>query len=148
MGYTRVRVSRLVFVACVACCIISEASPPPKTAFHSLHRKLFHNYRDWCESMRVAPVFTSTAPPDHYGGADKAEVQRVSSIPSLLYVSVENSLRAVLDCACVRRAELSVYCLRFGSPIVVLYYCTVLINPNVLHGRLHPSMISNGFSWG
>ncbi|CAB1098159.1 GT48 [Ectocarpus sp. CCAP 1310/34] len=42
---------------------------PHKTAIHSLHAKLFRNYRDWCESMRIAPCFMPHPPPnDGYGG--------------------------------------------------------------------------------
>lgn len=55
--------------------IYREASLPPRSAIHSLHRKLFLNYTDWCESMRVAPNLMPVPPhSDDYGGVDKAEV--------------------------------------------------------------------------
>lgn len=46
---------------------------------HSLHNKLFRNYKDWCESMRIAPCFMPHPPAndDGYGGSggsDKLEV--------------------------------------------------------------------------
>ncbi|CAM9737779.1 unnamed protein product, partial [Hapterophycus canaliculatus] len=41
---------------------LDGASLPPKTAIHSLHNKLFRNYRDWCESMRIAPCFMPYPP--------------------------------------------------------------------------------------
>ena len=53
---------------------------PTKTAIHSLHNKLFRNYKDWCESMRIAPCFMPYPPAndDIYGGrggSDKLEVR-------------------------------------------------------------------------
>lgn len=45
-----------------------EASLPPRSAIHSLHRKLFMNYRDWCEAMHVRPYFKP--PSESAGNAD------------------------------------------------------------------------------
>eukprot|EP00904_Undaria_pinnatifida_P012897 jgi/Undpi1/8738/HiC_scaffold_25.g11200.m1 len=56
----------------------TEGSLPPKSAVHSLHSKVFTNYRDWCESMRIAPNLMplprTSETLETYGGAtDKAE---------------------------------------------------------------------------
>lgn len=60
--------------------VLSGAFLPTKTAIHSLHNRLFRNYKDWCESMRIAPCFMPYPPAndDEYGGrggSEKLEVR-------------------------------------------------------------------------
>lgn len=48
---------------------------------HSLHNKLFRNYKDWCESMRIAPCFMPYPQANDAiygggrGGSEKVEVR-------------------------------------------------------------------------
>lgn len=86
-----------MLASCLRFRFAREAQLPPRSAIHSLHRKLFLNYTDWCESMRVAPKFMPVPPPtDEYGGVDKAEVGGLGKINAeqqsyMLYMGVRQT---------------------------------------------------------
>lgn len=67
--------------------VLRGAFLPTKTAMHSLHNKLFRNYKDWCESMRIAPCFMPYPPgnDDVYGGRGGSEKMEVRTLFSFVF---------------------------------------------------------------
>ncbi|CAM9094798.1 unnamed protein product [Ascophyllum nodosum] len=82
---------------------LSEASLPPRSAMHSLHRKLFRNYMDWCESVRAAPLFiTVPQQAESYGGDDKTE-EDAMAVNLMLWLCIwgeAGNLRHLPECLC------------------------------------------------
>lgn len=84
---------------------LGEASLPPKSSIHSLHRKLFINYKDWCEAMRVRPYFHPPAESpsnDRTGLVDKNEEDALA-VDIMLWLCLwgeAGNLRHMPECLC------------------------------------------------
>ncbi|CAM9568890.1 unnamed protein product [Chrysoparadoxa australica] len=74
---------------------------PPPTAIHSLHDKLFENYKLWCETMHITPRFL-VFPNTGRGYNEPAEVQ-AKMIDIMLWMCIwgeASNLRHIPECLC------------------------------------------------